>query len=188
MGVDAAVAIVRECMPVDDVLLAAAEAFPSGELAVLISDESALPKDAARNLGAITAASLWAPVEAEGVFQAFVLALSRRAKSGACGLTVVDHACASAFILADRGALTDAGSTEGDDYLSLPVAALERAFSISLGLTTAESLVLTDYLLSPSSGFRLLDGDCTGQLTEEEAIALLEADEPFAEFDCVLGL
>lgn len=188
MGIDASVAVVRECLPVDMVLAAVGEAFPVGHVAVLISDETSLPHAAARSLGAVTAASLWSPLEAEGAFMQFVLALSRRSKTGACGITVADHACVSSFLVAQDGRVADAGHAEGDAYLTLPAAALQRAFSVPLGLTADETLVLTDSLLSPVSGFRLLDGHFVGPLTKEDALAIQEGDGAFTDFECILGM
>ena len=188
MGIEAAVTIVRECMPVDAVLGAAASAVPAGEVIVLIGDESALPDSAATRLGSITTASLWAPADVDGAFQRFLLELSRRAVFGACGITLADHSCASRYLFAERGDVSASGTSEGDDYLQLPVTAIEECFSVSLGLTSEESLVLTECLMSPSSGFRLVDGEQAEQLTENDATAVQEADGRFAEFECVLDL
>ncbi len=147
-----------------------------------------MPARARTALGTITAASLWSTVESPNVFRDFVLALSEHAANGAVGITMADHACVGAFLIARSGQVVDEGEANGDEYLDILPPAVERAFSISLGLTSEESLFFTEGLLG-SVGFGLAaGGGAPVSLSELDVKALVEADGQYEEYLCALGI
>jgi hypothetical protein len=116
------------------------------------------------------------------------MSLSQHSSQGAVGLTVADHACVSAFLLAQSGKVVSEGDTN-EDYFALLPTAVEQPFDIDLGLTEHDALFFTERLLLNPTGFMLAAaGGPPIQLASEEVTAMREADGALADYECALGL
>jgi hypothetical protein len=188
VGNDVAVAIVRDRLSLDAFLAAAREALPSEDLVLAIGDGARLPSQVQAVLGSITTGAIWSCEESPSAFDAFVVALSVRSGAPVLGLTVVDHACVSAAVVAEAGAVVHREEADGEAYLLLAPRVVASAFGVEVSMPSDDLLFLTEQFLPTSEGML-----CQGQapprrLSAEDLLAVREADHAFLNFECLLGI